>query len=219
MKGKWSKPYWSLVADRGVPPGCEQEFVALEPAMIRTSDPSVRNAAKVDSLTAAVRHHQHYEAEAKVEKNEKCAEDQFLLAAQQRHTRFQVQVAAAVLRGTKCQTDAEEHLQRKSLEILEEERRRRWVSERAGGRQHRGLASELLLAHWVSFPTEVSRHTEYLQTRHSEPCNRGSLKVAHGSFVFLEETAVVEIKLTQQSLNGAVYKEPLATAEPGRPTR
>ena len=67
--------------------------------------------------------------------------------------------------------------------------------------------------------TDVSHLIEYPLTRHAEPCNRGSLKVAHNSFIFLEETAAVEVTLTQQSLHGTVHKELLATAEPGRPTR
>ena len=60
-----------------------------------------------------------------------------------------------------------------------------------------GTSRGLPIAQEVCFPTEVSQLTDYLQTRHSEPCNRGSLKVAHNSFIFLEETAAVEVKLTQ----------------------
>ena len=65
---------WSFLADQVVPPSYERDFVSLEPV-------SVRKAVKVDGLTAAVSLHQYHEAEATVEKSEKRAEDQFLLAA------------------------------------------------------------------------------------------------------------------------------------------
>ena len=234
--------YWSLVADQVVPTGYEQEFHQLEPVMIRTSDASVRIASKVDSMTSADWLHQQHEAEAKVEKREKRAEDQFLLAAQQTLARFRCRWQQKCFEGPSARRDAEEHLRRKWLEILENLLRatktpmgeligssppgtqplgagRRASTLRSRVRAVRQFFAWLALAHGVSFPTEVVHLTEYLQTRHSEPCNRGSLKVAHNAFVFLEETAAVEVKLTQQALYGAVRKELFATAEPGRPTR
>ena len=66
--------YWSLVADHVVPPGYEQDFVSLEPAMVRTSDASVRKATKVDSVTAAVWRHERSEADAKPKRRDKSAE-------------------------------------------------------------------------------------------------------------------------------------------------
>ena len=143
----------------------------------------------------------------------------------------------SISRGPSARRDAEEHLRRKWLEILENRphgRTKTPMGELIGssppGTQpleagRRGLHVEVSgqscppLAHGVSFPTEVVHLTEYLQTGHSEPCNHGSLKVAHNAFVFLQETAAVEVKLTQQALYGAVRKGLLATAEPGRPTR
>ena len=46
-----------------------------------------------------------------------------------------------------------------------------------------------------------------------------SLKNTHNAFVFLEETAAVEDRLTQRALYGTIYKELLATATPGREPR
>ena len=63
---------------------------------------------------------------------------------------------------------------------------RRASTLRSRVRAVRRFLAWLALAHGVSFPTEVVHLTEHLQTRHSEPCNRGSLKVAHNAFVFLE---------------------------------
>ena len=210
--------------------------------MIRISDASVRIASKVDSMAAAVWLHQRQEAEAKVEKREKRAEDQFLLAAQETTAGFRCRWQQRYFERPSARRDAEEHLRRKWIEIFENLLRatktpmgelissspprtqplgagRRASTVRSRVKAVRRFLAWLALAHGVSFPTEVAHLTEYLQTRHSEPCNRVSLKVAHNAFVFLEETATVEVKLTQQALYGVVRKELLATAEPGRPTR
>ena len=58
----------------------------------------------------------------------------------------------------------------------------------------------LALAHESSFPRELHQMTEYLQARQSEPCCRGALKNTHNAFVFLEEAAAVEDRLTQRAL-------------------
>ena len=146
--------------------------------------------------------------------------------------------------GPTARGNAEEHHQRKWLEILKNllraiktpmgvliahlEHNR---SEPVDALRHSSRASEVRGSTWhgslcrteSSFPSEVFHLTEFLQTRHSEPCNRGSLKVAHNSFIFLEETAGVEQKLSQQALYGTVYKELLArpshTASSEAPSR
>ena len=87
--------------------------------MNRILDASVRNAAKVDSVAAAVSLHQHYEAETKVEKRVKRAEDQFLSAVQERPTRFRCRWQQWYFEGPTARQDAEEHLRRKWLEVLE----------------------------------------------------------------------------------------------------
>ena len=240
VKGHLSEPpdalllYWSLVADQAVPPGYERNFLELERAMNRTSDASVRKAAKVDSVTAAVWLHARTEAETKLEKREKRVEDQFFLAAQERPTRFKCRWQQQYFEGASARRVAEEHLRRKGIENLFRAAKTpmgelissglpgaqplgagRWASTlRSRVRAARRFLAWLALAHAISFPTEVSHFTEYVQTRHAEPSNRGSLKVAHNSFVFLVETAAVELKLTQQSLYGAVYKELLAPRLP-----
>ena len=42
--------------------------------------------------------------------------------------------------------------------------------------------------------------------RHSQPCTRGGLKSTR-PFVFMEEIAAVEVKLTDASLYNVLYKE------------
>ena len=54
----------------------------------------------------------------------------------------------------------------------------------------------------VAFPSEVSHLTGFLESRHSEPCNRGALKAAHQYMAFLEDVAAID--------------EKLATAQPAR---
>ena len=49
-----------------------------------------------------------------------------------------------------------------------------------------------------------------MQVRLSEPCVRGSLKLAHLSFVFLQEVAGVEEKMTDAALYDVTKKELVA---------
>ena len=234
--------YWSLVADQAVPAGYEKDFATLETAVQRASDSSVRKASRVDSISASIWLHCYHEAAAKAAKILKRSEDQFLLAALEKPARFRCRWQQQYFEGPSARKDAEEHLRRKWLDFLENllrgtdtpmgklisdsppgaqplGARRRASTLRSRVRAGRRYLAWLALAHGLCFPTSVSHLVEYLQTRHSEPCNRGSLKVAHNSFIFLEETAAVEVKLTQQSLYGTMYKELLATAGPGRPSR
>ena len=51
--------------------------------------------------------------------------------------------------------------------------------------------------------------------RHSEPCTRGGLKSTHQAFVFMEEIAAVEVRLTQVSLYSILYKELLSSTLTG----
>ena len=68
----------------------------------------------------------------------------------------------------------------------------------------------------LAFPSEVSRLIGFLESRHSEPCNRGALKAAHQCMAFLDHVAGIDEKLTTNALYTVVYRELLATAQPGR---
>ena len=93
---------------------------------------------------------------------------------------------------------------------------RRATTLRARVRGARKYLGWLAVAHGRVFPSEPAHLTGFLEARHSDPCNRGSLKAAHQSFVFLESVAGVEEKMATGALYGAVCKELLATAQPGR---
>ena len=50
----------------------------------------------------------------------------------------------------------------------------------------------LAAAHEVSFPTQVVHVMDYLQLRHSEPCNRGAQKIRIKACFFLEKVAGID---------------------------
>ena len=76
----------------------------------------------------------------------------------------------------------------------------------------------LMASHDISFPVHWRQLTEYLQVRYSEPCVRGSLKLVHSSYIFLQE-AGVEDKLTDSAMYAVSLKELMSQASPGRPPR
>ena len=169
----------------------------------------------------------------------KVVTDQLLLAALARPTKFRTRWQQQYHDGPTARRDAEEALRKKWLSELEALIRgtgtpmaqvldtradgstilgggRRATTLRARVRGARKYLGWLAVAHGRVFPSEPAHLTGFLEARHSEPCNRGSLKAAHQSFVFLESVAGVEEKMTTGALYGAVYKELLATAQPGR---
>ena len=68
----------------------------------------------------------------------------------------------------------------------------------------------------VAFLERVAHFTSFLESRHSEPCNRGALKAAHQCMVFMEDVTGVEEKLTTNASYTVVYRELLSTAQPSR---
>ena len=79
----------------------------------------------------------------------------------------------------------------------------------------------LHLAHDIRYPQAVEHYTEYMSLRLSEPCNRGALKSTHHSLVFLNELTGTQVqdRPTSNQLYMVIYKELLATALPGRPSK
>ena len=170
---------------------------------------------------------------------ERLAVDQFLLAALERPSKFKARWQEKYYDGPNARRDAEEALRAKWLQELEvmlkgtktpmgaalENRHgdrnllgggRRASTLRARVRASRKFLAWLAVSADVAFPSEVAHLTGYLESRHTEPCNRGALKAAHQSMAFLEDVAGVEEKLTTNALYTVVYKELLATAQPGR---
>ena len=77
----------------------------------------------------------------------------------------------------------------------------------------------LIASHGITFPVHWRQLTEYLQVRYSEPCVRGSLKLVHSSYIFSQEVAGVEDKLTDSAMYAVSLKELMSQASPGRPPR
>ena len=69
----------------------------------------------------------------------------------------------------------------------------------------------LAAAHQLTYPSSHLQLIEYMQIGHSEPCPRGSLKLTHVAFVFLEELSCVQEKYTEVSLYLSAKKELMAT--------
>ena len=77
----------------------------------------------------------------------------------------------------------------------------------------------LVASHGITFPSHWRQLTEYLQVRYSEPCVRGSLKLVHSSYIFLQEVAGVEDKFTDSAMYAVSLRELMSQASPGRPPR
>ena len=77
----------------------------------------------------------------------------------------------------------------------------------------------LIAAHQISFPNHWRQLTEYLQVRYSEPCVRGALKLVHSSYIFLQEVAGIEDKLTDTAMYSVSLKELMAQASLGQAPR
>ena len=88
-------------------------------------------------------------------------------------------------------------------------------------RNIRHFLAWLAINHGVTYSTDQSHLTAFLQVRLSEPCNRGSLKITHESFVFLDIVSGAEAqqRLTASQLYLSIYCELLSKALPGKPTK
>ena len=137
----------------------------------------------------------------------KLSEDQFLLAAQSRPTRFRAKRQRSFYGGPTARQvggdsglSCERHIDTYGRTSEQGHRllggRRRATTLRARGRTVKKYLAWLALAHEETFPSEVHHVSEYLQMRHSEPCTRGGLKSTHQALVFMEDIAAVETKLT-----------------------
>ena len=74
-------------------------------------------------------------------------------------------------------------------------------------------------AHNFTFPVHWRQLVEYMQVRLSEPCVRGSLKLIHLSYIFMQEVAGIDDKITDSALYDVMKRELLASASPGKPPR
>ena len=232
--------YWTLVKDGVLPRGYESQFGILETAIVKGARRALKRTAGSDNFKAAVWLHQRNLQSQQKQHSERLAVDQFLLAALDRPSKFSARLQEKYNDGPNARRDAEEALRTKWLQELEallmgtKTLMGEVLSNRQGDRSFLGggrrasrarvRAPKKYLA-WpavsadVAFPSEVSHLTGFLESRHSEPCNRGALRAAHQCMVFLEDVAGIDEKLTTNALYTVVCRELLATAQPGRTPR
>ena len=85
-------------------------------------------------------------------------------------------------------------------------------------RNIRHFLAWLAFNHGITYPTEQTHLTDSMQVRLSEPCNRGSLKLVHESFIFLDIVSGLEprLRLTSSQLYITIYRELMTKALPGK---
>ena len=168
--------------------------------------------------------------------------DQLVIAADLKPRKFRTKWQRAVYDGPTARKDAELAERDRWVQLLANSLRStdtpmgRLISENpsnvqllGGGRRARTLRSRvrtiqkfigwLIAAHGISFPNHWRQLTEYLQVRYSELCVRGALKLVHSSYIFLQEVAGIEDKLTDTAMYYVSLKELMAQASPGRAPR
>ena len=110
--------YWTLVSDNAVPTGYEREFATLETSIQKASESALRLSTRMNNMTSAVWLHQRKEKLNSTSRLKKLSEDQFLLAAQTRPTRFRAKWQQSYYDGPTARRDAEEALRSKWVETL-----------------------------------------------------------------------------------------------------
>ena len=234
--------YHTLVRDGALPLGYLQEFFSLEaPARkavnrLQASAVAISDSSASTALVALRRESEH---RASVEKS---IADQLVIAADMRPKRFRTKWQRIVYDGPTARKDAETAERDRWIQLLANLLRStdtpmgKLIRENpsniqllGGGRRAGTLRSRvrsvqkflgwLIASHGVSFPVHWRQMTEYLQVRYSEPCVRGSLKLVHSSYIFLQEVAGIEDKLTDSSMYVVALKELVSQAIPGKPPR
>ena len=225
-----------------MPLGYLQEFMSLEaPARksanrLQASAVAVSDSAASTALVALRRGSEH---RASIEKS---IADQLVVAADMRPKSFRTKWQRIVYDGPTARKDAETAERDRWIQLLANLLRStdtpmgKLIRENPsniqllrGGRRAGTLRSRvrsvqkflgwLIASHGVSFPVHWRQLTEYLQVRYSEPCVRGSLKLVHSSYVFLQEVAGIEDKLTDSAMYVVALKELMSQAIPGKPPR
>ena len=234
--------YHTLVHDGALPLGYLREFMSLEAPARRAANRMQASAAAVsDSIAStaldALRRESVHRASI-----EKSIADQLVIAAELRPKRFRTRWQRTVYDGPTARKDAEASERDRWIQLLANLLRstdtpmgklirespsnikllgsgRRAGTLRSRVRSVQKFLGWLVASHGISFPIHWRQLTEYLQVRYSEPCVRGSLKLVHSSYIFLQEVAGIEDKLTDSAMYAVSLKELMSQAAPGRSPR
>ena len=204
--------------------------------MLQASAVAVTDSAASMTLDALRRESEH---RASVEVS---ISDQMVIAADLRPKKFRTRWQRIVYDGPTARKDAESAERDRWIQLLANLLRStdtpmgKLIRENpsnvqllGGGRRAGTLRSRvrsvqkflgwLAASHGVNFPVHWRQLTEYLQVRYSEPCVRGSLKLVHSSYIFLQEAAGMEDRLTDSSMYAVALKELMSQAIPGKAPR
>ena len=169
----------------------------------------------------------------------KAAVDTFVNASSFPPTRYKSRLHFAKFQGPSARKDAEESERQRWLQLLANlivgtdtpmgkllQSRQGDISLLGGELGHCGAESEtfgtsllgLPLIMALHYPTRQTHLTDFMQVRLSEPCNRGSLKLVHESFIFLDIVSGLEpsLRLTSSQLYITIYREFMTKALPGK---
>ena len=160
-------------------------------------------------MRTAVELHSERKLQQEQEDRESHKQDQFLLAAIERPTRFRTRLHEVQYEGATARKDAEEETRSRCLHVLcgivsnTNTPMRRMVRDKpssiqllVAGKRASTLRARsrpirkyawLASAFSVSFPRETSHVLEHLQVRSNEPSCRGAVKGAHQAMCFFEE--------------------------------
>ena len=231
--------YFTLRVDKVVPGGFLPEFVSLEYSMRRSSERRIRMAAYLTDAEAERLLAVEKERKLHDEFISSSVVDRLMVAAEVKPRRFRTKREKSCYEGPTARQDAESAERSRWINLLAELLRNTdtpmgrllrenpvnsqllGVGRRAGTLRSRVRSIQkfiawLPVAHDVSFPVHWKQLTEYAQVRLSEPCVRGSQKLLHNSYLFLQEVAGILDKFTDDAFFEATRKELLASAMPGK---
>ena len=234
--------YFTLVKDNAVPKDYLQEFLSLEiPARRAAKRPQILSALISDSMAAEALSVFRRQVDQRATEIGSIG-DQLEIAADLKPVKFRTRWQRAVYDGPTARKDVELAERDRWVQLLASLLRStdtpmgRLIHENpsnvqslGGGRRAGTLRSSfrsiqkfigwLIAAHGISFPNHWRQLTEYLQVRYSEPCVRGALKLVHSSYIFLQEVAWIEDKLSDTAMYAVSLKELMAQASPGKAPR
>ena len=233
--------YFTLVADKVVPDGFLSDFLHLSRWISSAAHRQASRLAHVTDVEAALFVHTR-QAKIKDQAIEhKAAVDTFVVAASFPPTRYKSRLHFAKFQGPSARKDAEESERQRWLQLLANlivgtdtpmerllQSRQGDISLLGAGRRAGTLWSRvrnirhflawLAINHGITYPTKQTHLTDFMQVRLSEPCNRGSLKLVHESFIFLDIVSGLEpsLRLTSSQLYITIYRELMTKALPGK---
>ena len=219
----FARLYYTLIRDGALPIGYLDEFLTLEMPARRATKRSRSFACSIsDAAAATALSNMKQEAQRKALEVSTIS-DQLVMAADLRPKKFRTRWERAVYDRPTARKDAEAAERDRWIQLLSNLLKSsdtpmgKLIRESpsniqllGGGRRAGTLRSRvrsvqkflgwLIAAHGIKFPNHWRQLIEYLQVRYSEPCVRGSLKLVHSSYIFLQEVAGIEDKLTDTAL-------------------